>query len=90
MNKDSVVKILKQPNVADLSGEKVMVDFEQGKYFLLKGVGGEIWELLKDGITVGEVVSELLKEYEVDEKTCLEETIAFLEKLVSIEFIAVE
>lgn len=33
-------------NVTDLAGEKVMVDFEQGKYFCIKGVGNDIWDML--------------------------------------------
>jgi len=90
MEKTTVIKVLKNPNVADLAGEKVMVDFEQGKYFMLKGVGGDIWEKLKDDITVGEVVAALLEEYSVDEAVCYDETVKFLEKLVEIEFISVK
>lgn len=44
------VKILKRPEVSELAGEKVMIDFESGKYFMLKGSANEIWEMLKDGI----------------------------------------
>ena len=38
MDKNTTIKMKKQINVTDLSGEKVMVDFESGKYFLIIGI----------------------------------------------------
>ena len=60
MNKDYVIKIKKQLNVTDLAGEKVMVDFDSGKYFLIKGVGNDIWDLLQTEITPGEIIEKLI------------------------------
>lgn len=62
-------------NVTDLAGEKVMVDFEQGKYFCIKGVGNDIWDMLdgqegEDGITVEAILHKLMEEYEVMEEVC--------------------
>lgn len=90
MNSNSVIRVIRMPEVSDLAGEKVMVDFEQGKYFLLKGVGNDIWDMIKDGISVGEIVSALLKEYEVSEEECTQETINFLDKLVEMNMIKAE
>lgn len=39
MEKNEIIKLKKQLNVTDLAGEKVMIDFESGKYFLIKGAG---------------------------------------------------
>ena len=44
----STIKMGPKPQVTDLCGEKVMVDFNKGKYFMLKGVGNDIWDLLED------------------------------------------
>ena len=76
-----------KPNVTDLAGEKVMVDFKYGKYFMLKGVGNDIWEMLEDEITVNDIIERLLSEYEVEEAECENTTIKFLEQLEELEFI---
>jgi hypothetical protein len=82
------VKVLKKPEVSELAGEKVMIDFDSGKYFLLKGAANDIWDLLADGITANEIADRLLKEYEVDSKTCLDSVTEFLHVLLDKGFIA--
>jgi hypothetical protein len=81
MDMNASVKLVKDMDVTDLSGEKVMVDFETGKYYLIKGVGNDIWDLIQQEITVGEIVSKLLVEYEVEEEECKTSVIEFLQKL---------
>lgn len=89
MNRSATIKVLKQLNVTDLSGEKVMVDFEQGKYFMIKGVGNVIWDMLEDGISVEQIIQKLLSEYDVTEEVCEAETLKFLESLEQIGIIGV-
>lgn len=81
MDMNTPVTLVRKLNVTDLSGEKVMVDFESGKYFLLKGVGNDIWDLIQEEMTVGEIVHKLLEEYEVDEDVCTASVVEFLQKL---------
>lgn len=88
MNRDKVIKLVKKLNVTDLSGEKVMVDFESGKYFLIKGVGNDIWDMIQNEITVGEIIDKLLAEYDVTPEACEKSVIDFLIKLAELEFIA--
>ncbi len=90
MNRSAVIKVLKKLNVTDLSGEKVMVDFEQGKYFMIKGVGNDIWDMLEDGIPVEQIIHKLLEEYDVTEEVCEAETLKFLESLEQIGVIKAE
>ncbi len=87
MNLTDVVKLKKQLNVTDLSGEKVMIDFESGKYFLIKGAGNDIWDLIQEETTVGNVVDSLLSEYDVSREECEKSVKEFLEKLKELEFI---
>jgi len=82
------VKILKKPEVSELAGEKVMIDFESGKYFMLKGVANDIWDVLEDGITAQTIADMLLKEYEVDAQICLNSVTEFLNVLNEKEFIS--
>ena len=89
MERTATIKVLKKLNVTDLSGEKVMVDFEQGKYFMIKGVGNDIWDMLTDGITVEQIIKNLLAEYEVSEDVCGQEVLKFLNSLEDIGIIGV-
>lgn len=87
IKREGRVKIKNMPNVTELAGEKVMVDFAHGKYFMLKGVGNDIWEMLEDEIKVDSIIERLLQEYEVEEEQCVSSTIKFLEQLEELEFI---
>lgn len=82
------IKLEKHLDVTDLAGEKVMIDFESGKYFLIKGAGNDIWDMMKDGITTQEIIDGLLKIYDVDETTCRESVIAFIEQMKNYDFIS--
>lgn len=75
---------------ADMDGEKVMLSIEKGKYFGMNGIGSRIWDLLEKPLTIREMVSALQKEYEVEEKTCLQDVQAFLNKLHAQELVDIE
>lgn len=92
MDRNSSVKMIKKLNVTDLSGEKVMVDFDEGKYFLIKGVGNDIWDMISDkteAVNIDSIVEGLLKEYDVTEDVCVNEVISFLTSLEKIGIVAV-
>lgn len=84
------IKVLKQMDVTDLAGEKVMIDFETGKYLLLKGVANDIWDMIADDVTVESIIEKLLSEYEVTEEVCTSEVNGFMDKLVGYEMIKLE
>lgn len=89
MEKKTVVKLIKDINVTELAGEKVMIDFETGKYFMIKGVGNDIWDMIQEEISVGEITSKLLSEYEVAEDVCYAAVCDFLGNLKELNFISV-
>lgn len=90
MTEKSKVKLIKALDVTELSGEKVMIDFSTGKYFVLVGSGNDIWDMLgSEPISVAQIKSNLLDIYDVDEATCLKETMTFLDKMNSNGFIEV-
>ena len=66
---------------ANIEGEKVMMSIKKGKYFGLDSIGSRIWEFIEKPHTVREVVSELQKEYDVEEKDYQQDVLAFLCKL---------
>ena len=87
MDKSSLIHMKRQLNVTDLSGEKVMIDFESGKYFLIKGVGNVFWEMIQNDITVSDIISKLLEEYDVSEEECESSVMDFLGKLSEFQII---
>ena len=87
MDKDKTISLKKQIEVTDLAGEKVMIDFESGKYFLIKGVGNDIWDYLQQETSAAEIVDKLLEEYDVTREVCEEQVLAFLGKMEQYGFI---
>lgn len=89
LTKQHTVTLIKELDVTDLAGEKVMIDFSTGKYFMLKGAGNDIWDYIQEPITVGEIINRLLTEYEVEEATCYQAVIHFLEQLYKNGFLQI-
>lgn len=90
MNGDSKIKLIKKLNVTDMSGDKVMIDFETGKYFLLKGTASDIWDCVQKDTSVEEIVSHLLDLYEVDRQTCQQGVENFLLQMEKYGFVTIE
>jgi len=84
------VTIIKKPEVTDLVGERVMIDFDSGKYFILTGTANDIWDMLEDGIESESIVNSLLDMYEVESDTCRTGVLTFLNDLVQIGFVSLE
>ena len=87
MDKGKKIVMKKQLNVTELAGEKVMIDFERGKYFLIKRLGNDIWDLLQTEITPGEIIEKLLSEYDVTPEECEQSVMSFLARLQELNFI---
>lgn len=62
--------------------ETVLLDLESGMYFGLDGIGKRIWEAIGEGLTLGEIASIIVSEYEVDESQAQTDTIEFVSDLV--------
>ncbi len=62
--------------------EVVMLDIDSGFYFGLNSVASIIWRKLEKEISLEEIISELLEDYNIDEVTCENETRIFLNQLL--------
>ena len=67
--------------VSDMDGEKVMLSIQSGKYYNLGQVGGDIWDLIKEPVSIEHIVQSLQSIYEVSQTECEDEVLSFLEKL---------
>ena len=90
LNESTIVHPIKNLDVTDLSGEKVMIDFSTGKYFLLKGSANDIWDMLEDNISVKTIKENLMEIYDVDEETCLSSISNFLLTIEQNGFVKLE
>lgn len=89
IQRDQHIQLIKKLETTEISGEKVMIDFKSGKYFMLKGVANDIWDDLQKLTSVDEIILNLLEDYEVEEKACEEAVISFLNRLYDYKFIEI-
>jgi hypothetical protein len=75
---------------ADMDGEKVMLNIEKGKYYGLDVIGSRIWELLEKPRVVRELLSLLLKEFDVEDETCQHDVLVFLSKLYDMGLVDID
>jgi hypothetical protein len=61
--------------------EAAILDLDAGVYYALDPVGARIFELLQQPARLGDVVSTLLVEYEIDEETLRRDVLGFVSDL---------
>jgi hypothetical protein len=66
-----------------VSDDLVLFDEDLGKYFATGMVGADIWELIETPQSIDEICTTLMERYDVDEETCREEVLRFVEELIS-------
>ncbi|WP_176584707.1 lasso peptide biosynthesis PqqD family chaperone [Priestia megaterium] len=76
--------------VSDMDGEKVMLSIHNGKYYNLGEIGGQIWEQIKEPISVRELIATLVAQYNVAQSDCEEQVIAFLSQLIKEDLIQLD
>lgn len=66
MNLIDTAEIPPQVMTRDMGDETVILDLSSGTYFSLNPVGARCWELLRQGLTLGQACETLQSEYEVE------------------------
>ena len=67
---------------ADMNGSAVMMDIMTGKYYNLGEIGGRIWALLEEPMTLTALIKKLTEEYDVSAERCRADMLPCLEKLL--------
>lgn len=83
------ITLAKKLEVSEISGEKVMIDFETGKYFMIKGTGNVIFDMITDGISVSDIITSLMAQYNIEEDVCIKDTLSFLNDLYDKQLIKI-
>lgn len=76
--------------VSDMDGEKVMLSVQKGKYYNLGKLGGEIWDLMKEPVTIQELVTTLQSQYDVAQAECEEQVTDFINQMLEQGLVKIE
>jgi hypothetical protein len=73
--------------VSDMDGEKVMLSVSNGKYYNLGRIGGDIWDLINNPISIQQLVTELISQYDIGQDQCEEQVNTFIQNLLEEDLI---
>lgn len=82
-NQDSLLQRSGDIICSEADGEIVMMNIETGQYHSINEVGSDIWKMLENPIKLSEICQKLLEDYDIDQKTCEDEVLKFVEHLSS-------
>jgi len=89
LNLKSIVSRSSAPVWAHIDDEVVMMSLKQNGYFGLDDIGSRVWFLISEPITIAELHTHLMEEYEVDAKTCETDLLNLLNSLAEQNLIEV-
>lgn len=89
ISKDYHFKAVKDHLYSDLNGEAVVLSLKNGKYYGLNGVGASIWKTMQTPITFKDIKTAVMQEYEVDDTTCDQEVMSFLQRMTEEELVEI-
>lgn len=72
-----------------LDDELALLNLDTGKYYGMDSVSSRIWELIEQPQAVSALCEQLLSEFEVDEITCRQEVLHFLQELANANLVQV-
>ena len=81
MNQNARVVRCQEMLEADVNGEIVALNVEQGQCYGLNSVASEIWRMLEEPRSIDDICARLTSEYDVDSATCRAEVVTLLLKL---------
>ena len=81
MDLSSIVVIAPDHLVARLGEESVVLGLQKAVYYGLDDVAARAWDMMESPVAVSTVRDAIVREYEVDARTCEEDLIAFLSGL---------
>lgn len=89
MNIDRQSILLRNNDIvfSEIDGETVMMDANFENYFGLDSIGTRVWQLLEEEISFGQLCEKLLNEYDVNQETCLNDVVPFVQHLAEQEMI---
>jgi hypothetical protein len=69
--------------------EAAILDLERSIYYSLDPIGARIFDLLQHPVRLGDVLTMIVAEYNIDEETARTDVLALLEDLLSKDLVVV-
>jgi hypothetical protein len=90
LTSDCIVQ--RDPDVIAAAADQdlVMVSLANGFYYGVSEVAREIWEAIEQPTKVSDLIDDLSATYNIDRSTCEEETLSFLEDLLTEKLLQVK
>jgi hypothetical protein len=83
LNLDCIVQRDSDVIAAEAGQDLVMVSTTNGFYYGVSDVAREIWEAIERPRKISDLIDDLAVAYNIDRSKCEQETLAFLEDLLS-------
>lgn len=81
MQMNTVVKRHPSLLASQVNDDVVLFSAERGMYYGTQAVGGRIWSLIQDEMSVSDICNQLLAEFSVERENCERDVLQFLEQL---------
>lgn len=78
---ESIIKRNEDLLSSDIDGEIVMMSIEKGSYYGVNLIGSRIWNIIEQPVKVSDIISLLLKDYDVSNDICEKDVLTFLNTL---------
>lgn len=66
-----------------IDGKAVVITIDQNELHVLNSVGTRVWELA-DGRSLGDIIDQIVREFEVERTRAAEDVCTFAERLLSV------
>ncbi|WP_263784457.1 PqqD family protein [Salinibacter grassmerensis] len=90
IDESSVIVAAEHQTSAEVDGESVILDLEEGIYYGLNPVGARVWDQVQEPATVEEIVAAITAEYDVDSERCLKDVLSLLRDLKEDDLIEIK
>lgn len=89
LNENSSVVKTKNSIESSIDGEVVLMNLDNNEYYAMDETGSMIWKMLDKPVLIKDIVRALMEDYEVEQQTCLQDTVQFLQQLLDKKIIEV-
>ncbi|WP_156442715.1 MULTISPECIES: PqqD family peptide modification chaperone [unclassified Sphingomonas] len=86
---DTIIRRHPDQISSEMDGQTVLMTISTGLYFGLNAVGSDIWRQLDAPKSVGDLVTDVVARYDVDEASCRADILALVEQLVEHQLVQV-
>ena len=81
LDESSVIVAADHTTSAEVDGESVILDLDDGIYYGLNSSGSRIWKELQEQKTIKELVDEIARAYNIDRLDCKNDILSLIQEL---------